>query len=130
MSAPHYWLVGYDIASPRRLRRVHRYLKKRAFPVQYSLFLLRGTLADLDRLLHDLAPLIHPRRDDVRAWLIPVSTHIETFGRGLAEDMVLVLRAPGAAAAQTGPGRTRPGLAGKDGARRFSARAKDPIEQE
>ncbi|MBX5472207.1 MAG: CRISPR-associated endonuclease Cas2 [Acetobacteraceae bacterium] len=111
MSAPHYWLVGYDIASPRRLRRVHRYLKKRAFPVQYSLFLMRGTLRELERLLHDLAQLIHPRRDDVRAWPVPVSTHVVTFGRGLAEDIVIVLRAPGAAAARTGPGRTRAGVA-------------------
>ncbi|MBX5453482.1 MAG: CRISPR-associated endonuclease Cas2 [Acidobacteriia bacterium] len=111
MSAPHYWLVGYDIASPRRLRRVHRYLKKRAFPVQYSLFLMRGTLRELERLLHDLAQLIHPRRDDVRAWPVPASTHVVTFGRGLAEDIVIVLRAPGAAAARTGPGRTRAGVA-------------------
>ena len=36
------WLVAYDIASPRRLARVHRYLKRHAIPVQYSVFVFHG----------------------------------------------------------------------------------------
>jgi CRISPR-associated protein Cas2 len=91
MSGRGYWLVGYDIASPRRLRRVHHYLKRRAFPVQYSLFVALLDEPGLNRLLQELARLIDPRQDDVRAWPVPERAEPDYFGRGLAEGIVLAL---------------------------------------
>lgn len=74
------WLIGYDIASPRRLARVHRLLKRRAFPVQYSLFAAALTAAERDRLLADLSRLIHPRKDDVRFWPLPERLELMRLG--------------------------------------------------
>ena len=62
------WLVCYDVACPRRLGRVRRWLVRHAVPVQYSVFLATGTPAEIDALLHGLAHRINPRRDDVRLY--------------------------------------------------------------
>jgi len=40
-SEPHVYLISYDIADPRRLQRVHAFLRRHALPVQYSVFLAR-----------------------------------------------------------------------------------------
>jgi CRISPR-associated protein Cas2 len=62
------WLVCYDIASPRRLARVRRWLVRHAVPVQYSVFVATGTAAEIDALVAGLARRIHPRQDDVRLY--------------------------------------------------------------
>lgn len=68
MSRRRVWLVCYDIASPRRLRRVHALLKQHGLPVQYSVFLIETDRAGLEALLERLRERIHPKRDDVRAY--------------------------------------------------------------
>ncbi|MCS6891186.1 MAG: CRISPR-associated endonuclease Cas2 [Rhodovarius sp.] len=83
------WLIGYDIASPRRLRRVARFLEKRAVRLQYSLFVGCWTAAELDELWAELARLIDPRRDDVRAWPVAENAELELWGMGWPEDVVL-----------------------------------------
>lgn len=85
------WLVGYDVTSPKRLRRVHHFLVKRAFPLQYSLFLAVLSRAELDELLRDVATLIHPRRDDVRAWPLPENAEFRCVGRGAPEGIHTML---------------------------------------
>lgn len=67
----HDYILCYDIADPRRLGRVHRLLKKTALPVQYSVFLYTGTEARFEHCLNELAHLIDPRQDDVRAYPLP-----------------------------------------------------------
>ena len=65
------FIVCYDICDPRRLGRVFRYLKKRAVPLQYSVFLFFGDDRQLDRCLAGLVPLIDEKCDDVRAYPLP-----------------------------------------------------------
>ncbi len=60
------WLVAYDIACPRRLARVHRLMTAWGLPAQYSVFLLVATREAVAALVSELAPLVHPRQDDVR----------------------------------------------------------------
>src|SRR2546425_11381608 len=54
------WLIAYDIADPRRLARVHRYLKRHAIPVQYSVFVLHGNQIMLEGILSSIAERIAP----------------------------------------------------------------------
>lgn len=82
MSAPRAWLVTYDIADPRRLSRLHRFLKKRAVPVQYSVFLFEGSGAQIGRLMQQIEQLIRPDQDDVRAYQLPQTPQFDTLGRG------------------------------------------------
>jgi CRISPR-associated protein Cas2 len=43
MSEAHIYLVAYDVASPKRWRRVVKALKKRGMRVQLSIFMCRMT---------------------------------------------------------------------------------------
>ena len=83
------WLIGYDIASPRRLRRVARLLEKHAYRLQYSLFVGCWTPAEFDALWARMAALIHPRRDDVRAWPVAENAELELWGVGWPRDIVV-----------------------------------------
>ncbi|MBW8269027.1 CRISPR-associated endonuclease Cas2 [Caldovatus aquaticus] len=89
MRARRAWIIGYDIASPRRLRRVARLLERRAVRIQYSLFAGCWTEAEFERLWKELAALIHPRRDDVRAWPVPEPPEVTTLGQGLPDGVWL-----------------------------------------
>ncbi len=68
MKRKGWYLLAYDITEPRRLRRVYRLLRKRALPVQQSVFLFKGTEGALRRLLDRLAREMDLRTDDLRAW--------------------------------------------------------------
>lgn len=85
-SSPRAWLICYDIADPRRLGRLHRFLKTRALPVQYSVFHFEGSSAQLGRLLQDIKAHIKPKEDDVRAYPIPDAVQLHTLGRGVLPD--------------------------------------------
>lgn len=94
MSERRAWLIGYDITSPKRLRRVHRFLSARAYWVQLSLFVAGWTEAEFALHWRGLAKLINPRRDDVRAWPIPENPWIASIGQGLPEGVVAGILRP------------------------------------
>ena len=80
MTASH-TLVCYDIAHPRRLRRVARLCERFGDRVQESVFFLHLEAEDLQRLLAALARTIDPREDSVR--YIPVCREDLRASRGL-----------------------------------------------
>jgi CRISPR-associated protein Cas2 len=83
-----HWIVTYDIREPRRGVRVHRHLKARGIPVQYSVFSLRLTMVQAQQLMRELEQLIDPRVDDVRAYRLPVRTQVEHMGREMLPEGV------------------------------------------
>ena len=90
-----HWMVAYDIADPRRLGRVHRYLKTVAVPVQYSVFVAEESAAGVRRIRDRLAALINPREDDVRIYLVPKRADATVFGRAtLPSGLLLLTRSP------------------------------------
>lgn len=74
------YLIAYDIASPRRLGRVFRYLKSVSVPIQYSVFVGVFSHAELHQVLDRLRELIHPTKDDVRLYSLPEDTTEERMG--------------------------------------------------
>ena len=78
---PKAWLVAYDIREPRRLRQVHRCLKKRGVPAQYSAFTVEAHDVDLARLLDTLRHLIDENVDDVRGYHLPATCTVWSLGR-------------------------------------------------
>jgi CRISPR-associated endonuclease Cas2 len=61
------FMIGYDIASVKRLPKVARLLEKVALRVQYSLFLYPNvTKEELEHLVGKLLELIDEKEDDVR----------------------------------------------------------------
>jgi len=65
------YIICYDITDPKRLGRIHRALKKKALPVQYSVFLFNGTPDQLALCLARLEALMDPDTDDIRAYPLP-----------------------------------------------------------
>lgn len=80
------YLICYDITCPRRLGRIHRYLKRCACPVQYSVFLFTGTAGQLERCLEELQRLMDTRSDDIRAYPLPERGLRLSLGRGTLPD--------------------------------------------
>lgn len=84
------WLVTYDIADPRRLARVFKRLKKEGVPLQYSVFSVEASNAQMGALVAHLATLIDKRADDVRAYRLPTNGWRATLGAAmLPEDLWL-----------------------------------------
>ncbi|GAB4362646.1 MAG: hypothetical protein Kow0060_18990 [Methylohalobius crimeensis] len=76
---PH--LACYDISDPKRLNRVHRYLKKIGIPLQYSVFLLHVEPIKLGRITAGLDRLINPHEDDVRIYPLPQRPDWQWWGK-------------------------------------------------
>lgn len=91
------YLIAYDISDAKRLGRVHRYLKRVGLALQYSVFVVRLTERQLDRVMIALSRLIDPRCDDVRAYPVPADPEWHWFGRKtLPEEVYLLIqRRPG-----------------------------------
>lgn len=85
------WLIAYDISNPKRLLRVHRYLKTVATPVQYSLFVAEESTYGIQRIHLALEELIDPRNDDVRIYPLPRHIEIHHYGRSLLPAGLLLL---------------------------------------
>ena len=75
------FVIGYDIANPRRLQRVHREMCKHATPLEYSVFLLVGNELAKERCLAQMAGLIEDGEDDVRCYPLPVRGFQGRVGR-------------------------------------------------
>lgn len=83
------YLVTYDIADPRRLGRLFRFLKKQGLPVQYSVFLVEASANQMSMLMVKIAKMIHPDADDVRAYRLPENGWQVTLGASILPDDVL-----------------------------------------
>ncbi|HEX9592172.1 MAG TPA: CRISPR-associated endonuclease Cas2 [bacterium] len=74
------YLIAYDIGDPRRLARLHRYLKGEALALQYSVFFGRFTAAGIERLEDEIAARIDPKEDDVRIYPLPDDFQVWALG--------------------------------------------------
>ncbi len=82
------WLICYDIANPRRLKRVHRAACQFAVPVQYSVFWARLDREGLNAALRTIAVLVDPRADDVRFYPLPANVQVHSVGRVMLPEGV------------------------------------------
>ncbi|MCM8624787.1 CRISPR-associated endonuclease Cas2 [Accumulibacter sp.] len=81
MRSEQAFVIGYDITQPRRLARVHREMCRHATPLEYSIFLLVGSVADKDRCLGEVEALIDRDEDDVRCYALPLRGFQGRIGR-------------------------------------------------
>lgn len=76
-------LLCYDIRDPKRLQRVHKCVKKVGLPLQYSVFYLEMSNANVTLLLNQLAKIIDASQDDVRVYAISRFDDIQLLGASL-----------------------------------------------
>ncbi|MBN2886465.1 MAG: CRISPR-associated endonuclease Cas2 [Chromatiaceae bacterium] len=86
---PGWYLLAYDIADPRRLRRIHRAVRAEGVAVQRSVFLVHGTLNALNRLLDHLETLMDPRLDDLRAYPVDEPAALWLGGQRVIQGALL-----------------------------------------
>jgi len=102
MATPRTWyLLAYDIRDPKRLQRVHYYLRKRALAAQQSVFFLHATDAELNQTLDEIAQRIHRHQDDVRAY--PISHPADVWLTGQSAVAGPLLQLPAASINQKKP---------------------------
>ena len=65
------YLIGYDIADPKRLQRIYRRMTKYATPIQYSIFLFEGSEKLLTECLTEVMQIFHKKEDDLRIYPLP-----------------------------------------------------------
>ena len=80
------YLVTYDIADPRRLSRLFRFLKKKGVPIQYSVFLVEASATQIAALVIQIAKMIDANADDVRAYRLPENGWQVTLGAPILPD--------------------------------------------
>lgn len=64
------FLVAYDIANDKRLRRIARLMEEHGIRVQKSVFLFEGSDADLEELFTSAAERMDLEDDLIQAWRI------------------------------------------------------------
>jgi CRISPR-associated endonuclease Cas2 len=79
------WLIAYDIASPKRLRRVARWMERHALRCQRSVFWYEGDAAGLTALLAGARERIDLAADSVQAWAVAAGVGPEGEALGAAE---------------------------------------------
>lgn len=92
------FVIGYDIADPARLQRVHREMCRHATPLEYSVFLLVGGEADKVRCLTAIAALIAPAADDARCYPLPARGFQGRLGRACLPTGIVWTALPAAIA--------------------------------
>lgn len=83
------YLVTYDIADPRRLTRLFKFLKKQGVPIQYSVFLVETSAVKMGSLIVQIAKMIDSQADDVRAYRLPESGWQVTLGASILPEDIL-----------------------------------------
>lgn len=83
------WLVTYDIADPKRLGRLFKFLKKQGVPVQYSVFLVEASAAKMGSLIVQIAKMVDADADDVRAYRLPENLWKVTLGGCILPEGIL-----------------------------------------
>lgn len=63
-----WYIIAYDIREPKRLRRLHYFLKKKAIALQNSVFLVKADAQYLSHLEEALKKLASIREDDIRIY--------------------------------------------------------------
>ena len=76
------FLIAYDIADPKRLRKVARFMEKHGLRCQKSVFWHDGDAASVTALLDAVAPLLDAGQDAVQAWQIAPAQKPEGLARG------------------------------------------------
>lgn len=86
IALPHWRLLAYDVRDPRRLRRVHKALARRALFVQESVAACLATQTGLEETLAAARQVLAPA-DDLRAWTVTDPARMRWIGRGIPPEL-------------------------------------------
>lgn len=90
MKRKNWYIVAYDISNPKRLAKIHRMLRKNGISAQKSVFFVKGTESDINKLLDQIASFMVLREDDLRAYPIIHPEKVWTSGPNPLADFPIV----------------------------------------
>ena len=65
------FILSYDIADEKRLRKIAKLVEKKAFRIQKSIYFLEDFSQDeLTTLLDEISKILHDKQDDLRIYTI------------------------------------------------------------
>ncbi|WFE69481.1 CRISPR-associated endonuclease Cas2 [Thiomicrospira sp. R3] len=85
----HWHILAYDIKNPKRLQRVHKYIKKFGLALQKSVYLVLASEQRMETIMAELASLINPKLDDVRTYPIESAQTLWLYGSSLHESLLM-----------------------------------------
>jgi CRISPR-associated protein Cas2 len=83
------WLIAYDISDIKRWRRVYHRVRADAWSLQYSLFHAEMKDGEARTIVADLARMIDPKTDDVRAYRLLSQLQPRLGGRTISPEGVM-----------------------------------------
>ncbi len=87
-----WYLLAYDIKNPKRLSRLHYFIKKKAICLQRSVYLVQSSEDELDVMISKIRKIVHDKKDDVR--LYPVSQPGAIWSAGQQSGSLAFLYTP------------------------------------
>jgi CRISPR-associated endonuclease Cas2 len=80
------FLIAYDVADDKRLRKVAKYFERYALRVQRSVFLFSGAPEQMELVMRGALAEIDPHEDVVQSWPIAATTSVGRFDQGIGYD--------------------------------------------
>ncbi len=87
-NTPARWIIAYDIGHRKRWAPIYKLLKKQGIPLQYSVFQIDASAAQLAALMAQLSQLIDHKADDIRAYRVPQSVCLVLLGKSMLPEGV------------------------------------------
>ncbi len=85
----HWSLIAYDVREPKRLRRIHAYLRKHALALQQSVFMIETDDRHLQEILDEVRARADNRDDDIRLYAIPNPASVWAAGKQVTKGFGL-----------------------------------------
>lgn len=82
-------LLCYDITQPKRLQKVHRFMKKQGLVAQESVFFVYAKENHMQALLAELARMIDTKQDDIRTYPIAHPSQVWMAGQQTKTQLLL-----------------------------------------
>ncbi|BFU59577.1 MULTISPECIES: CRISPR-associated endonuclease Cas2 [Rodentibacter] len=88
------YLIGYDIANPKRLAKVYKVMLHYATPIQYSVFLFEGSEKMLESCVEEILNLINKKEDDFRLYQLPPNGKQWRLGKSFLPEGIFLTGMP------------------------------------
>lgn len=80
------FLIAYDVADEKRLRKVAKYFEQYAQRVQRSVFIFSGAPEQMERVMRGSLAEIDPHEDVVQSWPLAHTTSVGRIDQGQGFD--------------------------------------------
>ena len=84
-----HYVICYDIADARRLRKAAKILQGQALRLQKSVYLLVASPTVMQRCWQHVVDCIDPKQDDLRCYTIPAHSPLQSWGANVLHDGVM-----------------------------------------